>query len=442
MEHALQPESHGGAGVPASSQIPEPALRLEKLSLGVGDRFAHQAAAQLQACIAAAERGATVVPVWNKSNREHAIVGSEPASVREAADAAVRLLGWNKPYHVDADHINLSTVDRFIDASDFFTIDVADAIGQPVPGGDLDAFLAAHSEFAGRVDVPGIEAPLEIGRALAVETARQYLFAAREAGRIYRRIAERRAGRPFITEVSMDETAAPQTPPQLLLILAALAGEGVPAQTIAPKFSGRFNKGVDYVGDVAQFEREFQDDLAVVAFAARRYGLPSNLKLSVHSGSDKFSIYGPIRRALRKFDAGVHVKTAGTTWLEELIGLAEAGGEGLEVAKEIYSEAWAHRVEMCAPYAAVIDIDETRLPAPQEVRGWAPGQYTAALRHAPSDPAYNPHLRQLLHVGYKAAARMGQRYLDALERSEAAVSRNVTYNLFERHIRPLFLEDR
>jgi hypothetical protein len=319
---------------------------------------------------------------------------------------------------------------------------VADAIGQPVPGGDLDAFLAAHPEFAGRVDVPGIEAPLEIGRALAVETARQYLFAAREAGRIYRRIAEQRAGRPFITEVSMDETAEPQTPPQLLLILAALAGEGVPAQTIAPKFSGRFNKGVDYVGDVAQFEREFQDDLAVVAFAVRRYGLPSNLKLSVHSGSDKFSIYGPIRRALRKFDAGVHVKTAGTTWLEELIGLAEAGGEGLEVAKEIYSEAWAHRVEMCAPYAAVIDIDETRLPAPQEVRGWAPGQYTAALRHAPSDPAYNPHLRQLLHVGYKAAARMGRRYLDALERSETAVSRNVTYNLFERHIRPLFLENR
>jgi len=442
MEHTSQPESHGGAGVPVSSQIPEPALRLEKLSLGVGDRFAHQAAAQLQACIAAAERGATVIPVWNKSNREHAIVGSEPASVRQAADAAVGLLGWNKPYHVDADHINLSTVDRFIDASDFFTIDVADAIGQPVPGGDLDAFLAAHPEFAGRVDVPGIEAPLEIGRALAVETARQYLFAAREAGRIYRRIAERRAGRPFITEVSMDETGEPQTPPQLLLILAALAGEGVPAQTIAPKFSGRFNKGVDYVGDVAQFEREFRDDLAVVAFAARRYGLPSNLKLSVHSGSDKFSIYGPIRRALRKFDAGVHVKTAGTTWLEELIGLAEAGGEGLEVAKEIYSEAWAHRVEMCAPYAAVIDIDETRLPAPEEVRGWTPGQYTAALRHAPSDPAYNPHLRQLLHVGYKAAARMGQRYLDALERSEAAVSRNVAYNLFERHIRPLFLEDR
>src|SRR5512132_275646 len=102
-------------------------LKLEKYSLGVGDRFARQAKAQLRACQMAAGRGAAVVPVWNKSNREHLIVGSEPASVRAAADAAVKDLGWNGPYHVDADHINLTTVDRFIGASDFYTLDVAAA---------------------------------------------------------------------------------------------------------------------------------------------------------------------------------------------------------------------------------------------------------------------------------------------------------------------------
>jgi hypothetical protein len=239
----------------------------------------------------------------------------------------------------------------------------------------------------------------------------------------------------------MDETSAPQTAPQLLVILAALASEGIPAQTIAPKFTGRFNKGVDYVGDLAQFAREFHDDVAVVAFAARRYGLPPNLKLSVHSGSDKFSIYGPIRRALRRLDAGVHLKTAGTTWLEELIGLAEAGGDGLDIAREIYAQAWLHRQEWCAPYAEVIDIDPARLPSPDGVRRWSSAQYVSALRHDPSNPAYNPHFRQLLHVGYKAAATLGGRYLDALDRCRETVSRNVTCNLFERHIRPLFLEN-
>jgi len=410
-----------------------------KFSLGVGDRFGREAGAQLQACILAAERGVAVTPVWNKSNREHGIVGSQPDAVRLAADAAVRQTGWRQPYYVDADHIKLSTVDRFTDACDFFTIDVAEAIGQPVAGAAVDAFLSGHPELVGRVSVPGIDEPLEMPRELAAEAAGQYLFAAQEAGRIYRRIAERRNGRPFVTEVSMDETAAPQTAPQLLVILAALASERIPAETIAPRFTGRFNKGVDYVGDVARFEREFQDDLAVLAFAAQRYGLPGNLKLSVHSGSDKFSIYGPIRRALLKFDAGVHLKTAGTTWLEELIGLAEGGGEGLEIAKEIYEQAWLHREEYCAPYAEVIDIDPARLPLPSRVRQFTSQEFTSALRHDQSNPGYNPHFRQLLHVGFKAAAKMGDRYLEALDRSKETVSRNVTENLFERHIRPVFL---
>jgi hypothetical protein len=410
-----------------------------KFSLGVGDRFGREAGAQLQACILAAERGVAVTPVWNKSNREHGIVGSQPDAVRLAADAAVRQTGWRQPYYVDADHIKLSTVDRFTDACDFFTIDVAEAIGQPVAGAAVDALLSGHPELVGRVSVPGIDEPLEMPRELAAEAAGQYLFAAQEAGRIYRRIAERRNGRPFVTEVSMDETAAPQTAPQLLVILAALASERIPAETIAPRFTGRFNKGVDYVGDVARFEREFQDDLAVLAFAAQRYGLPGNLKLSVHSGSDKFSIYGPIRRALLKFGAGVHLKTAGTTWLEELIGLAEGGGEGLEIAKEIYEQAWLHREEYCAPYAEVIDIDPARLPLPSRVRQFTSQEFTSALRHDPSNPGYNPHFRQLLHVGFKAAAKMGDRYLEALDRSKETVSRNVTENLFERHIRPVFL---
>jgi hypothetical protein len=225
----------------------------------------------------------------------------------------------------------------------------------------------------------------------------------------------------------------------LLVILAAIADERIPVQTIAPKFTGRFNKGVDYVGDVAQFEKEFREDLAVIAHAVARYGLPANLKLSVHSGSDKFSIYGAIRRAMVQTGAGVHIKTAGTTWLEELIGLAEADGAGLALAKEIYAEAFAHREELCEPYAAVIDIDYTKLPAPADVNSWTANDYTSALRHDQSNPQFNLNVRQLLHVGYKVAAKMGDRYLGMLRECEESISRNVTGNLFDRHIKPLFL---
>ena len=415
-------------------------MKIEKFTIGVGDRFAHQAKAQLRAFQIAAEKGVEIVPVWNKSNREHLIVGSEPSSVQAAAAAAVSATGWTKPWHVDADHINLDTVDRFIAPSDFFTLDVAHFIGKAAPAGEVSGFAARHPELAGTITIPGIAKPFTTTKESISAVASKYLFAVREAGRIYRYIAEKKGAGNFITEVSMDETDAPQTPPELLVILAAIAEEKIPIQTIAPKFTGRFNKGVDYVGDVAQFSTEFSDDLAIIAYAIKQYGLPETLKLSVHSGSDKFSIYKPIRDAIRRTGAGLHLKTAGTTWLEELIGLAEAGPSGLALAKDVYAQAYDHKEELCEPYASVIDIDYAKLPSPETVNGWTAKQYTDALRHVQSNPNFNPNVRQLLHVGYKVASKMGDRYLTMLRQSEESIARNVTENIFDRHIRPLFLD--
>ncbi|MBT3296829.1 MAG: hypothetical protein HN919_07110 [Verrucomicrobia bacterium] len=414
-------------------------IKIPKFTMGVGDRFGKQGQAQLSALIAAREAGIAVCPVWNKSHREHSIIHTDPGDVRREADAAVNALGWQDPYFVDADHINLTTVDGFLDSSNFFTLDVADAIGSPAPTADVDAFLSRHAELCAPVVIDGLDQAVELSPARAKQITETYLFAVQEAGRIYQRIVDAKGEGTFVTEVSMDETPQPQTPEELLVILAAIADEGIPAQTIAPRFSGRFNKGVDYVGEVAAFEREFTSDLAVVAHAVKAYGLPDTLKLSVHSGSDKFSIYPCIGRALRAVDAGLHLKTAGTTWLEELIGLAEGGAEGLSIAQEIYRSAVGRYDELCGPYADVIDIDITRLPTVDEVASWSGPRFAAALRHDQSCEEYNPDLRQLLHVGYKVAAEMGARYLDALDASRDVVATHVRENLLDRHIRPLFM---
>ena len=415
-------------------------LELGKYSIGTGDRFVHQAKAQLQACVQALQNGVEVIPVWNKSNREHTIIGSEPSSVRQASDAAVKALHWEKPYFCDADHITLQTVDRFLEPCDFYTIDVADSIGQPATPANIESFVKRHPELLGRVQLEAVDEVFEITQEHLSQTAQKFLAAVNKAGEVYRKIEKAKGAGNFIPEVSMDETDHAQSPAELLIILAAIADENIPVQTIAPKFSGRFNKGVDYVGDVAQFEREMALDVAAIAYAVRQYGLPENLKLSIHSGSDKFSIYPAIHATMKRFNAGVHLKTAGTTWLEELIGLAEAGGDGLALTKEIYSEAFAHRDDLCAPYATVIDIDPATLPSPDEVRAWSSEQYTSALRHVPGAAVYNRSFRQLLHVGFKIAAKMGWRYLDLLElNNEAVIAKNVTENLYGRHIAPVFL---
>jgi hypothetical protein len=415
-------------------------LRFPRYSIGIGDRFAHQGCAQLDALIAVASKGVEVAPVWNKSFREHSIIGTRPQSVRDEADRAVQKKGWKGSYFVDADHINLKIVEGFLDCSDFFTLDVADFIGAAADSADLDAFVARHKDLTAIGTIPGIPDPLAIDESLLSRIAGKYLVAVREAGKIYRRIELAKGPGRFVTEVSMDESNEPQTPVDLLVILAALADEGIPAQTIAPKFTGRFNKGVDYVGNRDIFERQFRDDLAVIRFAAPRLGLPNTLKLSVHSGSDKFSLYPIIRGALRDFDAGLHLKTAGTTWLEELIGLAMAGGDGLQIAQDVYAAAFVRFDELCGPYATVIDIDKDRLPDPQTVARWTGEQFAAVLRHDPACPTFNPHLRQLLHVGYKIAAEMGLRFLAALEAHQAIIAAQVTANLLDRHIRPLWLD--
>lgn len=418
-------------------------LVLERFSFGTGDRFAKQATAQLSALLRAADAGVEVVPVWNKSHREHTTIGSQPASAVAAAREAVQALGYNGSYYCDADHINLSNVDLFVDHCNFFTLDVADYIqeGESFAADDerVVAFSQRYAHHVGEFSLEGIDEIFSVSAEDIVAYAQKYLPAVAAAGEIYRRIVATKEAGSFVTEVSMDETDYPQSSVELFFILAAIADEGIPAQTIAPRFSGRFNKGVDYVGDPAQFAREFELDVAVIAKAIAAFNLPANLKLSVHSGSDKFSIYEPIARVLKKWNAGLHLKTAGTTWLEEVIGLAAAGGEGLQIAKEIYAAALERYDELCAPYATVIDIDTAELPTVEEVNGWDGERFAAALRHDQACPSYNPHLRQLIHVGYKIAAQMGERYLNALDEFESVVAKNVAENIYDRHLAKLFL---
>ena len=409
-----------------------------KYSWGIGDRFTHQAEAQLKALIMAKDAGIDIVPVWNKSNREHLFIQSEPASTRAAADAAVKALSWKYPYFCDADHINMNNVDRFMDACDFFTLDVAESIGMEATAEEMDAFVHANKKYIGHLAIPGIAKPFAITEDDVRTIAKKFLFAIKEAATIYQHVVKAKGEGNFIPEVSMDEVNDAQSPVEMFFILSAIAQYKIPAQTIAPKFTGRFNKGVDYVGDIKQFAIEFEEDLLVIDYAVKEFGLPENLKLSIHSGSDKFSIYPIMGELIKKYDKGIHVKTAGTTWLEEVIGLAEAGGDGLEVAKKIYADAYEHRQEVIPPYATVIDINFSKIPLPEEVNTWDGKKFAESLRHVPSNPNYNPDFRQLIHVAFKMAADLGNVYTDALKKHADIVGKQVIENLWERHIQLLF----
>jgi len=413
-------------------------MKLGKFSIGLGDRFSHQGVAQLRAIVKANQSGLDIYPVWNKSNREHIYVHSHPADVRKEADAAVAALGFAGKYFVDADHINLSTVAPFVATADFFTLDVASFIGKESSPEAVNAFVASCAKYIGDLKVPGIGHPLVVTDELLRKIATKFLAATKQAAEIYTFLKEEKGAENFVTEVSMDEVESPQTPVELLFILKMLADKGVPVQTIAPKFTGRFNKGVDYTGDLDQFAKEFEEDVLVLDYCVKEFGLPAEIKLSVHSGSDKFSIYPIMAAVILKHDKGLHVKTAGTTWLEEVIGLAVAGGDGLVLAKQIYANSLGRKDELCAPYADVIDIDESKLPSAAEVNSWSSDKFANTLRHIPGHPDYNPNFRQLIHVAYKVAAELGVTYTGLLEKYADLVGACVEENIYDRHLKRLF----
>jgi hypothetical protein len=411
---------------------------LAKYSIGLGDRFGHQGSAQLKAIIAASEKGIDITPVWNKSNREHITIGTQPLDVRIEADSVTKGAGFKKPYFVDADHINIDTVDRFIECSDFFTIDVASYIGKKSDEEDILKFLSGVEKYTGELKIAGTKLSFKTSISQIRQIAEKYLFSSIRARVIYRKIEKVKGKGNFVTEISMDEVTQPQTPVELFFILKMLAYENIPVQTIAPKFSGRFNKGVDYMGDPLLFAREFESDLLVIDFAVKEFGLPKNLKLSIHSGSDKFAIYPHICSIIKKYDKGIHLKTAGTTWLEEVIGLAESGGEALDFVKEIYIKSLEKIEELCSPYADVIEIKVSSLPSKFEVSDWNSNKFSDTLKHIPGNSDYNPNMRQLMHVAYKLAALQMKDFIRLLEANEQTVSNCVYENIYNRHICRLF----
>lgn len=413
-------------------------MELEKYSIGIGDRFGKECLAQLKAVNQAKKLGVNLVPVWNKSFREHSIIGSNPAETSRIVKSAIEISKWNDSYYIDADHINLNSVDHFMDHSNFFTIDVGSFINKKATDEETKAFLIETSAFIGTVEIPGVINKFRIDDKLLLGISEKYLAAIKEAGRIYRHILSKRKQNDFVVEISFDEVDQPQTPIELFFIIAAVAYEKIPIQTIAPKFVGKFLKGIDYIGNLAIFEKEFEEIILVIEYCKKIFVLPKNLKLSVHSGSDKYSIYPIINKLLKKHNVGIHLKTAGTTWLEELIGLSLSGEKGLNLVKEIYSKGYSRYDELLQPYLHSVEISKEKLPLPSEVMRWDQNKLVNSLKHESKSKLLDNNFRQLLHISFKIAAEKGNLYFEMLEKAKDIISNCVTENLFDRHIKNIF----
>jgi tagaturonate epimerase len=310
----------------------QPRLLGRQTSAGMGDRIGLATPGHVRA----AQAVGGIAPIFaQQSIREMARTGRTPQQVMDDATWGIFQEGWREGVGADADHLKTpADIDLCLAAGyTFYTIDPGAQV-------DLRAETASLSELRELIE----SLPVEIhpnscglsGKDFDVEGLKihydeltlakavvKYGKAIAHVAMMYRHLADTAGRRPFELEVSVDETEQPTSHAEHFYIASELMRMGVHWVSLAPRYVGRFEKGVDYIGDINDFERDFSGHAAI----ARHFG---GYKLSLHSGSDKFSIY-PI--AARLSHGSVHLKTAGTSYLEALRTIAT---EDVDFFREIY----------------------------------------------------------------------------------------------------------
>ncbi len=289
-------------------------------SFGFGDRIGLATAGHVAA---ATRSGSGIAPIFaQQSIREMTRTGRTPGQVMQEAQRGIVDAGWGAPFGADADHLKTrEDVDRMVAAGfTFFTIDPSGHVGQQADDYDVNTIQAKYDEI--REEAPWIETyagrsvPLPTGTVIEIDDLAMKRAAVKYARALnynvelaeYINVVHEAKGCAYEIELSVDETQQPTSLAEHYIIAEHCLAQGVKLVSLAPRFIGALEKGVDYIGDVDALGRSLRDHAAIA-------GMLGPYKLSLHSGSDKLSMY----TALSKATGGrFHVKTAGTSYLEAL----------------------------------------------------------------------------------------------------------------------------
>jgi len=359
--------------------------------------------------------------------RENARTGRSPQQVLDEAMWGVFQEGWREPWGADADHLmTTADVDICVAAGyTFYTVDPGDHVDNEAHSAPMEVLEEKVNRlpWSDLVDAPdGLYAryldvefdvegwPIAFDETVLARAAAKYGRAIAHTARMYRHLVGAMAGRSFELEVSVDETETPTSPHEHYFVASELQRLGVQWVSLAPRYVGRFEKGVDYIGDLDQFDREMAKHAAI----ARVLG---PYKLSIHSGSDKFSVYPIYARHARKL---VHLKTAGTSYLEALRAIATVDPGFF---REILALARARYDEDRATYHVSAELG--KVPRPEDLTD---GNLVGVLGQFDG--------REVLHVTFGSVMdRLGGRLLAALDVNEEAYYSALEAH-FDRHLAP------
>ena len=407
-------------------------------SFGFGDRLGLATPGHVAAM---RESGAGLEPIFpQQSIREMARTGRSPRAVMDDALGGMRRAGWSGITGADADHLKTpADVDATAEVGfTFFTIDPSAHVDPRADTDDEPTLRRKFAALAGKVDWPdryrGRSITLPTGTSIVLDE-RACLQAAVKYGQAlihtlaladHIRSVSERSGRDHEIELSVDETEQPTTLAEHYIVADQCLGRGMALVSLAPRFIGDFEKGIDYKGDVAALERSLADHAAIA-------DLLGPYKLSLHSGSDKLSIYPALARATK---GRFHVKTAGTSYLEALrvVARREPGlfREVVDFARDHYDRDRA-TYHVSATLASAPPTSEVADPVDLE------RHYLGLWSEVPEGLGFTGLGRQVLHCTFGSVltdGALGPRVKDVLKQNVDTYT-EVLADHFGRHLRAL-----
>jgi len=378
-------------------------------SFGFGDRLGLATPGHL-----AALTGTEFFPVFaQQSVRENLRTGRTPQQVLDDARSALDAAGWDGTWGADADHLKSpGDLPPFVAAGyTFFTVDPGEYVDPAADSAPLSILQEkihpeVWEELCGRYFEEGMDPIISMEEGSLLRAAVKYSGAVDHAERMHSRLSD--LADHFDLEISVDETDSPTTPAEHFFIANELLHRGVRFTSLAPRFPGRFEKGVDYIGDL----QELDASLAQHAAVTRHFG---TYKISLHSGSDKFSVYPLLTR---HWGGRIHVKTAGTSYLE---ALRVAAAKEPALFSRIYSLARTRYMEERRSYHVSASLE--KLPTELIPTGLPPAELLDDF-----------HARQVLHVTYGSVLdAMGEELKNALRKHEDAYLEGLQRH-FRRHL--------
>ena len=419
-------------------QLPwlRPGLLGLRTSAGMGDRLGLATPGHVRAIRAAKAELAEdkivpgdLAPIFaQQSIREMTRTGRTPQQVMDDATWGIFAEGWQGGVGADADHLKTpANIDACLTAGfSFFTIDPGEYVDASAETASLSTlrelaemlpvdFQPQATGLAGKLfNIEGLSVYFD--EATLLKAVVKYGRAVAHVSGMYRHLVASAGQKPYELEVSVDETEQPTSHAEHIYIASELRRSGVEWVSLAPRFIGRFEKGADYIGSIASFE----SDLAGHAAIARRFG---PYKLSLHSGSDKFSIYPA---AMSQTHGLVHLKTAGTSYLEALHTIAALD---VDFLREIYTFARARYDTDRKSYHVSAEL--ANAPLPETVTNWP-------------DLLEQFDAREILHVTFGSVlteqtnagrGRFYDRIMALLRANSEAYAANLEHH-FKRHLKP------